>query len=79
MAKDGLSYAPTGLRRGDAAKHCGVSTGYFDKMVIEGLLPPPKRIGEGIKVWLRQELDDALFSAPTENIAPFNPCDVLLE
>ena len=78
MAKDGLSYAPTALRRGDAAKHCAVSTVYFDRMVLEGILPPPKRIGEGIKVWLRQELDAALFEAPTENIPPFNPCDALL-
>lgn len=53
-------FAPTGLRREKAALHCGISAGHFDRMVREGLLSAPRDIG-GVKVWLRQELDDALF------------------
>lgn len=53
---------PTGLRRVQAALHCGVSPWMFDKLVKEGLVPPARQLG-GVKVWLRQELDDALFSA----------------
>ena len=65
MGKYDLIYAPTGLRRLDAAKHCSMSAGYFDKMVSVGVLPPPRLCGT-IKRWLRQELDDAMFSLPTD-------------
>ncbi len=54
----------TGLRRASAAIHCGVSAGHFDCMVKEGVLPAPRDQG-GVKTWLRQELDEALFSLPT--------------
>jgi predicted DNA-binding transcriptional regulator AlpA len=54
---------PTGLRRADAARHCGVSPGHFDRMVREGFLPSPRNL-PGTPVWLRQELDDAMFSLP---------------
>ncbi len=36
-------------------------TGHFDRMVKEGVLPSPRDL-LGVKVWLRQELDDALFA-----------------
>lgn len=52
--------APTGLRRVDAARHCGVSAGHFDKLVRDGIVPAP-RDALGVKLWLRQELDEALF------------------
>lgn len=52
---------PTGLRRVDAARHCGVSAGHFDKMVSDNVLPAARQLG-GVKVWLRQELDDAMFA-----------------
>lgn len=54
---------PTALRRVDAARHCAVSPGHFDRMVREGVLPPARNL-PGTPVWLRQELDDALFSLP---------------
>ena len=53
--------APTGLRRVDAARHGGVSAGHFDKLVRDGVVPSPRDL-QGVKVWLRQELDEALFS-----------------
>lgn len=52
--------APTGLRRVDAARHCGVSPGHFDKLVRECVMPPARDLF-GVKVWLRQELDGVLF------------------
>lgn len=52
---------PTGLRREQAAMHCGSSAGHFDRMVKEGFLPQPRDL-DGVKVWLRQELDQALFA-----------------
>ena len=73
--RDSLVIMPTGLRRVDAAKHCGVSTGYFDRMVAEGLLPQPRLFGDGVKLWIRQELDDALYALPTEDGG--NSCDHL--
>mgnify|MGYP003383636002 CR=1 FL=1 len=53
--------APTGLRRERAAQHCGVSAGHFDKMVADGVLPGARQLGS-VKVWLRQDLDDAMFA-----------------
>lgn len=55
---------PTGLRRAAAAAHCGISAGHFDRMVKEGVMPAPRDL-LGVKTWLRQELDEALFSLPT--------------
>jgi predicted DNA-binding transcriptional regulator AlpA len=54
---------PAALRREHAAKHCAISAGHFDKMVREGFLPPPRDLC-GMRVWLRGELDDALFALP---------------
>ena len=54
---------PTGLRRVDAARHWGVSPAHFDKLVTEGVAPAP-RDSRGVKIWLRQELDDAMFDLP---------------
>jgi len=76
---------PTGLRRGDAAMHCGVSPSFFDELVSKGILPAPRRLGGKVKVWVRQELDMALISLPPEAEFPDqphegvnNPCDILL-
>lgn len=66
---------PTGLKRQDAAAHCGVSPGHFDKMVQEGVLPGPRALG-GVNVWLRQELDAALFAiAPKQSEGGGTSCD----
>lgn len=69
--------APTGLRRVDAARHCGVSLGHFDAMVKTGVLPAARPLGT-VKVWLRQELDDALFALPgAGHDTGGNTCDAL--
>ncbi len=61
-----LVHLPAALKRAKAAAHCDVSVGYFDRMVREGILPEPRLLG-GVKVWLRQELDDALFGLGAQN------------
>lgn len=54
---------PNGLRRADVARHWGVSPGHFDRLVAEGVAPAP-RDSRGVKLWLRQELDDAMYDLP---------------
>jgi hypothetical protein len=55
--------------------HCGFSAGHFDKMVKERLLPQ-SRDASGVKLWLRQELDEALFSLNTpQNEGGYASCD----
>lgn len=70
--------APTAFRKVDAALHCGISAGYFDRMVSEGKLPIGRHLGDGVKVWIRSELDDALMALPLDSEAITNPCDELL-
>jgi len=68
---------PTGLKRQDAAAHCGVSPGHFDRMVREGILPAPRPLG-GVNLWLRQELDQALYALlPVGNEGGGSSCDAL--
>ncbi|RMF38122.1 MAG: hypothetical protein D6754_08110 [Alphaproteobacteria bacterium] len=71
---------PSALRRAQAAAYCGASAPYFDRMVGEGLLPAPRRLGDGVKVWLRAELDEALAALPADGDGAGgpNPCDRLL-
>lgn len=59
-----LPFTPAALQRARAAQYVDVSPGHFDKLVREGLMPAPRDNG-GVKVWLRDELDEALFSLPT--------------
>ena len=68
------SLAPRGLCRVQAAQYVGVSPGTFDRLVIEGMMPAPKRIAAR-KVWDRMALDVAFLALPDE--APVNPWDAL--
>lgn len=71
---------PTGLRREYAAIHCGLSASQFDKMVRIGVFPPPRLAGGTVKLWMRQDLDAALFSLPEAELqVSNNPCDRLLK
>ena len=67
--------APAALRRERAARYLDVSPGYFDKLVAEGIVPGPRRLGDGVRVWLRADLDDALYSLEPENVGGANSCD----
>jgi predicted DNA-binding transcriptional regulator AlpA len=48
-----------------AAEFTGFSPGHFDKMVVDGRMPAPRREGSRL-VWLRDELEAALRALPAE-------------
>jgi len=52
------SLPPRGLSRVQAAAYIGVSPSTFDKMVLAGEMPAPKRI-RGRVIWDRKQLDCA--------------------
>jgi excisionase family DNA binding protein len=52
------SLPPRGLSRKQAAEYIGVSPSHFDKLLHDGVMPPPKRLG-GRVVWDRHQLDRA--------------------
>jgi excisionase family DNA binding protein len=63
------SLPPRGLSRVQAAEYVGVSPSTFDKMVTNGEMPAPKRIG-GRVIWDRKQLDcafDAFDDSGEEN------------
>lgn len=55
---DSLSYPPRGLSREEAARYVGLGSTMFDKLVEEGRMPKPKRVGKRV-VWDRFKLDAA--------------------
>lgn len=63
---------PAGLRRETAAEYVGISPGKFDDWVERGLMPPPKR-QDGVVVWLRWALDEALAALPEQGGTKLNP------
>ena len=65
-----------GLSRADAAFLVGVSVGTFDKMVGEGVMPAPRQWGAR-KIWLRPDVETALFSLPEAANDTPNPWDDL--
>ena len=54
---------PRGLNRSQAAAYVGISPTQFDKMVIAGDMPGPRKIGKR-RVWDRIELDQAFEDLP---------------
>ena len=73
---DDFPFGPAAMRRDKAARYCGVSAGHFDRLVREGFMPAPRN-QLGVKVWLRAEIDDALFALPTYgDEGGGNSCDV---
>lgn len=78
MAKIDHICPPGALRRAHAAAYVGCSVVHFDKLVSADIMPQPRIIGS-VRVWLRCELDEALLSAPIEDVQPDpNLCDRLL-
>lgn len=69
-----INITPAGMKRYAAAVYCGVSEGHFDKMVAARLLPQPVALGT-VRIWLREELDDALFALRTSAEGEVNTCD----
>lgn len=56
-ARQPLRITPRLLRRERAAAYLDISPPYFDKLVKDGCLPPPKKLGENVKGWDTQDLD----------------------
>lgn len=59
------SLPPRGLSRVEASAYVGVSPGFFDDMVRQGLMPPPKRV-RGRTIWDRIALDAAFAALPDD-------------
>lgn len=53
---DSLAYPPRGLSREEAARYIGVGTTTFDRLIAEGRMPKPLRIGKRT-VWDRIKLE----------------------
>jgi excisionase family DNA binding protein len=60
--QDHHAYAPRLLRAGRAAEYLGMGERTFLRLVAEGKLPKPKRIG-GIVAWDRYRLDACIDDA----------------
>lgn len=54
-----FGYPPRGMRREDAARYVGVSPTKFSQWVADGLMPEGRRV-EGVTLWDRLALDDAM-------------------
>lgn len=54
--EDRYSYPPRGMSREVAARYIGVGETTFDKLVAEGRMPKPKRIGSRV-IWDRHEIE----------------------
>lgn len=57
-APDTIPYPPRGLSREEAARYVGVSPSTFDKLVEEGRMPRPLRVGKRV-IWDRLKLEAA--------------------
>jgi excisionase family DNA binding protein len=55
---DSLAYPPRGLCREEAARYIGVGTTTFDRLVAEGRMPRPVRVGKRT-IWDRLKLEAA--------------------
>ncbi|WP_294929279.1 hypothetical protein [uncultured Paracoccus sp.] len=58
-----------GLSRVEAAGYVGISPTTFDKLVLSGEMPGPKRVGSR-KLWDVRALDLAFDALPGEDSAP---------
>jgi len=55
-----------GLSRTEVADYIGIGTTHFDKMVLAGQMPHPKRIGIR-KIWDKVQVDAAFERLPSDN------------
>ena len=60
------TYPPRGLSREEAARYVGFGTTLFDRLVEEGRMPRPKRVGKRV-VWDRLKLDAAFADLDEED------------
>lgn len=75
--EDRYSYPPRGMSRETAARYIGVGTTTFDKLVAEGRMPKPKRVG-GRVIWDRWAIE-GYFEDLDEAAAKTNFFDAFLQ
>lgn len=63
---DTLAYPPRGLSRDEAARYVGVGTTTFDRLVEEGRMPKPIRIGKRA-IWDRLKVEAAFSDLGAED------------
>lgn len=56
--RDTHAYPPRGLSRDEAARYVGVGPSTFDKLVDEGRMPKPLRVGKRV-IWDRLKVEAA--------------------
>jgi excisionase family DNA binding protein len=56
--RDSLSYPPRGLSREEAARYVGVGATTFDRLIEEGRMPKPLRVGKRV-IWDRLKVEAA--------------------
>lgn len=56
--QDGLAYPPRAMRADRAAAYLSMSRSAFLDLVVQGLMPPPTRVG-GMVLWDQLALDVA--------------------
>lgn len=55
---DPIAYPPRGLSREEAARYVGVSASTFDKLIEDGRMPRPLRVGKRV-IWDRLKVEAA--------------------
>ncbi|MDB5578752.1 MAG: hypothetical protein JWR80_3928 [Bradyrhizobium sp.] len=56
--RDSYDYPPRGLNREEAARYIGLGATTFDRLVADGRMPKPFRVGKRV-IWDRLKLDAA--------------------
>lgn len=64
MTGDAFAYPPRLLSKDEAARYISVSPKQLDRLVEDGIMPGPKRLGVGRIVWDRVALDIAAGDLP---------------
>ena len=55
---DSIPYPPRGLSRDEAARYIGVGVSTFDRLIGEGRMPRPLRVGKRV-IWDRLKVEAA--------------------
>jgi excisionase family DNA binding protein len=58
VERDSIPYPPRGLSREEAARYVGVGPSTFDKLIEEGRMPKPLRVGKRV-IWDRLKVEAA--------------------
>ena len=65
-----LPCLPAALAKDLAVQYLGLSVSTFEKLVREGVMPPPRRLSARRVAWVRAELDEWLLRQPVSDLLP---------